>query len=177
MPKTAPLAIATSSGILLALCSAIVLGGQPAIVAPVSIEQSASDLPGRSPYEGWPQTRVAVLPAEAMRLEEIHPDQAAWISAAYGNEDYRSAAHCRAGWPECIRQRATPSNTPHDCGYWVGGGAAWHGQGRLLDEGTFGWDYFGLTSRKRVALGWWHGRQQGGLGAYPTDGPQVLHRE
>jgi hypothetical protein len=86
-------------------------------------------------------------------------------------------AHCRAGWPECIRVRAIPSNNDHYCGYYVGGGAAIFGTGRYIDEGTWGWDYFGITRRKRVALNWWHGKYQGGVGQYETDGPKVLHHE
>ena len=60
-------------------------------------------------------------------------------------------------------------NTPNYCGYYVGGGAALHGQPRYPNEGTWGWDYVGLFP-KRVALDWWHGAHpQGGGGAYATD--------
>jgi hypothetical protein len=55
----------------------------------------------------------------------------------------------------------------------VGGGAPTLGSSPYLDEGTFGWDYFGITFRKRVALNWTHGRHQGGAGAYQTDGPRL----
>ena len=67
-----------------------------------------------------------------------------------------------------------PSNTRHYGGYQVGGGLPVRGDGPMLDEGTFGWDYFGLTFPKRVALNWSHGaRYQGGTGAYRTDGPRL----
>ncbi len=152
------------------------LTDEPALVAPVGMEISAETLAGRSPYDDLPGRGFQrLLPDEAARLDEIHPAQAELINATYVREAYRSAGHCRAGWPECIRMRATPSNTPHYCGYQVGGGAAWFGEGYFLDEGTYGWDYFGLTHRKRVALHWWHGKFQGGVGQYQTDGPQLRH--
>jgi len=146
-------------------------------VAPATASISDDTTIGRSPYHESPESVQSPLPDEAARLDEIHPAQAELINAAFAGYEYRTQAHCRAGWPECIRPRATLSNTPHYCGYYVGGGAAWRGDGGFLDEGTFGWDYFGLTRRKRVALGWWHGKRQGGTGQYETDGPKVLHHE
>ena len=43
------------------------------------------------------------------------------------------------------------------------------------DDGTWGWDETGChLFRRRVILGWSHGRKyQGGTGAYLTDGPVV----
>lgn len=80
----------------------------------------------------------------------------------------------RTGYPQCISPLARPSESPHECGYWVGGGAPHHGEGRCVDEGTWGWDYSGILFPKRVALLWWHGqREQGGSGAYKTDGPKL----
>jgi hypothetical protein len=86
---------------------------------------------------------------------------------------HRAAGHRRAGCAMLVRRHAIPSNTPHYGGYWVGGGAPILGSSPYLDEGTFGWDYFGITFRKRVALNWTHGRHQGGAGAYQTDGPRL----
>jgi hypothetical protein len=84
--------------------------------------------------------------------------------------------HQRAGCPESVAPWAVPSNTKHYGGYYVGGGAPRHGEGRCIDEGTWGWDYLGFALPKNVALGWWHGRrEQGGEGAYRTDGPHVVH--
>ncbi len=78
-------------------------------------------------------------------------------------------SHCRAGCPHVVSHLARPSDTPNYCGYYVGGGAAVHGQPRCANEGTWGWDYGGLLP-KRVALDWWHGAHaQGGGGAYATD--------
>ncbi len=161
---------------LMCLVATLAPADEPAI-APVSVEISADTLAGRSPYDGLPDRGVPPQPDEAARRDEIHPAQAEWINAAYAGYDYRTCAHCRAGWPQCIREHATPSNTPHYCGYYVGGGAAWWGEGYFLHEGTYGWDYFGVTRRKRVSLGWWHGKHQGGTGRYATDGPKVLHHE
>ncbi len=165
--------------VVVALITATVLSSRAddPQIAPVTVEVSPDTLSGRSPYDDAPDYQPHALPDRAAQLAELHPNQAAWINAAYFNEPYRVDAHCRAGWPECIRPRAIPSNTDHYCGYYVGGGAAIFGSGRYIDEGTWGWDYFGITRRKRVALNWWHGKYQGGVGQYKTDGPKVLHHE
>ena len=112
---------------------------------------------------------------------ELSSVQAAAINYAYGGEyAYRGADHCRAGCPELIRKHAIPSNTRHYGGYYVGGGVPIHGEGPYYgdgtDEGTFGWDYFGIAFPKRVVLNWTHGRRyQGGGGVYKTDGPKLKH--
>ena len=73
-----------------------------------------------------------------------------------------------------VRRHAIPSNTGHYGGYWVGGGVPMLGEAPTLEEGTYGWDYFGLTFSKRIALNWTHGRRhQGGFGHYKTDGPRL----
>ncbi len=78
------------------------------------------------------------------------------------------------GGGPCVSRHARPSNSCADDGYIVGGGAAFHGEPGYADEGTWGWDYFGFTIPRRIALGWWHGdRYQGGIGAYKTDGPRL----
>jgi hypothetical protein len=61
-------------------------------------------------------------------------------------------------------------------GYAVGGGCPYprHAEPPTAAEGTWGWDYQGWLPRW-VTLGWWHGRYQGGTGAYQTDGPKLLH--
>jgi hypothetical protein len=86
----------------------------------------------------------------------------------------------RAGYPRELSNHIEPSSTPGGIGYYVGGGvplAHAHGQSacRRPDEGTWGWDETGTTHfRRRVILGWYHGRRyQGGTGAYRTDGPVV----
>ncbi len=77
--------------------------------------------------------------------------------------------HVRAGCPQVVSRCARPSDTPNNGGYYVGGGAAIHGQPRRPNEGTWGWDFCGLIP-KWVALNWWHGKHwQGGGGAYATD--------
>jgi hypothetical protein len=130
---------------------------------------------GVSPYRDWPDAGMRPLPDAQARRDEIHPEQADLINAAYAQSPYRTDGHSRAGWPECTGTRAIPSNSPHYCGYYVGGGAVIFGEGRHRSEGTYGWDYLGLNLRKRVRLDWWHGKYQGGTGAYQTDGPKVFH--
>jgi hypothetical protein len=80
----------------------------------------------------------------------------------------------RAGLPRCVSPHATPSRSPADLGYWVGGGAAHGGSAPCAGVGTWGWDDTGgLHIKRRVALRWTRGRHQGGAGAYATDGPHV----
>ena len=88
--------------------------------------------------------------------------------------------HHRAGNPTEVSPWAKPSDTGRYVGYYVGGGALnWYkAEPPLPDDGTWGWDYQGGHFRRRVILGWWHGRRyQGGIGAYKTDGPYILHKE
>ena len=105
------------------------------------------------------------------------PQQQALLMALAGDPyAHRGADHCRAGCAMQIRPHAIPSNTRYYGGYWLGGGLPLRGDEPCLDEGTFGWDYFGFTLHKRIALNWSHGRRyQGGTGAYKTDGPK-LHK-
>ena len=79
----------------------------------------------------------------------------------------------RAGCPYNISCFARPSILPHECGYYVGGGAHCDaGEARYCDEGIWGWDYLGTLRLKKVALNWYHGEKyQGGTGANKTDGP------
>ncbi len=133
------------------------------------------DLTGRSPYQDWEDQGMRPVHDRATLQDEITPLQANLINAAYGGYGWRDDEHCCAGCPQCIRKRATPSNTHHYCGYYVGGGVPCFGEGRYFDEGTFGWDYLGITFPKKVGLQWTHWRYQGGTGAYKTDGPHIPH--
>ncbi len=85
----------------------------------------------------------------------------------------------RAGNPQCISPLAKPTESPHEQGYYVGGGARVSsrcGEERREHEGTWGVDYTGIIVHKKTNLGWWHGtRYQGGIGAYQTDGPRLVH--
>ena len=93
---------------------------------------------------------------------------------AYG---HRGADHAQAGCAMTIRRHAIPSNTAHYGYYRVGGGVPILGDGPALDEGTFGWDYYGILFNKRIALAWTHGRKfQGGTLGYKPDGPRHLRR-
>ncbi|MBM3956059.1 MAG: hypothetical protein FJ309_15865 [Planctomycetes bacterium] len=82
----------------------------------------------------------------------------------------------RAGNPQCLSPFAKPTESPHETGYFIGGGArtrARHGQQRRVDDGTWGTDYVGILFHKHIELNWWHGSrfQGGGLG-YRTVGPR-----
>jgi hypothetical protein len=88
----------------------------------------------------------------------------------------RCSRHATAGNPLCLSRWARPSYGCHESGCYVGGGAPFHGDARCAHEGTWGWDYHGRLFPKRIWLGWHHGnRNQGGTGAYRTDGPHLLH--
>jgi hypothetical protein len=127
------------------------------------------------------------LPNHNLRAEDALPDlteeelatlQQQALLQALGGDPYshRAAAHARAGCAMNIRPHAIPSNTRHYGGYWVGGGQPIKGRCPSVDEGTFGWDYFGLSFTKRIDLNWSQGRRyQSGTGAYKTDGPRVHH--
>lgn len=86
----------------------------------------------------------------------------------------------RAGDPQCISPLAKPTESPHETGYFVGGGArqkSRHAEHHLPHEGIWGTDYAGLLIPKHATLGWWHGRHaQGGTGSYRSDGPRFVHR-
>ena len=88
----------------------------------------------------------------------------------------------RAGFPRTMSGHPEPTTTSGGIGYYVGGGVpfgARHGDAPYRLEGTWGWDETGCGwFRRRVLLGWSHGRRyQGGAGAYRTDGsaaPDVI---
>lgn len=81
----------------------------------------------------------------------------------------------RAGHPETQSKYAQPSlNRRYSFGY-VGGAAAFHGEPRFADEGTWGVDYSGILFKKQTWLGWLHGhREPRHDGSYHTDGPHLL---
>src|SRR5262245_25195965 len=80
----------------------------------------------------------------------------------------------RAGHPFAVSPCAYPSDTGRYVLYQVGGGSARHGDPPHPEDGTWGWDYQGLCLPSRIVLDWFHGhKEQGGSGAYATDGPRV----
>jgi hypothetical protein len=108
--------------------------------------------------------------------EELGTTQQQALLTALAGDPYghRAADQACAGCSMLLRPHAICSNPSRYGGYWVGGGKPCRGDSPFLDEGTFGWDYFGILFTKRVALNWSHGRQsQGGAGAYKTDGPKL----
>jgi len=111
--------------------------------------------------------------------DELGTPQQQALFAALGGDPYghRAADHEQAGCAMLIRRRAIPSNTRFYGGYWVGGGLPIKGNWPSAEEGTFGWDYFGMMFTKRIDLNWSHGqRYQGGSGRYKTDGPRLQRR-
>jgi len=123
------------------------------------------------------------------------PQQQALLTALAGDPYvHRADDHACAGCSMLTRPHAICSSTSHYGGNWVGGGVpcrpprrasvpacsgtsqtlVLRGEQPFADEGTFGWDYFGVLFTKRIALNWSHGRRyQGGSGAYQTDGPRL----
>ena len=99
-------------------------------------------------------------------------------TAEKGRSRGDEASYERAGNPQVVSRWAVPSDTGAYVGYQVGGGAANYRKAEEArpEEGTWGWDYEGRWWPSRVILGWWHGRDQGGTGAYKTDGPRPAER-
>lgn len=77
----------------------------------------------------------------------------------------------RAGNPHCVAPWAKCSVDDKYSSWFVGGGAAFfRGRCRKPSEGTWGLDYNGLFGHANVWLNYTRGRNQGGEGAYKTDG-------
>lgn len=80
----------------------------------------------------------------------------------------------RAGNPHAVAWYAVPLVKHRYATYYIGGGAAIKGEHRHPEEGTWGLDYAGAVFKRRIMLGWWHGRhEQDGGGSYKTDGPHL----
>ncbi len=86
----------------------------------------------------------------------------------------------RAGNPQCISRFARPAESPHETGFFIGGGArtrAAQGEPRRVTDGTWGTDYTGILFPKQIELNWWHGQRAQGSGfGYRTVGPRLVHR-
>lgn len=122
----------------------------------------------------WPD-ELPPLTAEELSSPRM---QALWLALAGDPYGHRADDHARSGGAMQVRPRAIHSNNAHYGGYQVGGGVPLQGRGPAADEGTFGWDYFGLTVPKRVALRWSRTpRPQGGAGQYRTTGARWPGRE
>jgi hypothetical protein len=112
--------------------------------------------------------------------DELGTPQQQSLLQALGGDPYghMAADHARAGCAMLVRSRAIPSNTRHYGGYWLGGGVPVIGAVPVAEDGTYGWDYFGILFSKRIDLRYSHGhRYQGGTGAYKTDGPRLRHEK
>jgi hypothetical protein len=120
---------------------------------------------------------AAALAADAVLAHDLTPPMG---RPATERKHFQGDQFRRAGCPQTISPLARPTESPHEIGYYVGGGArerSRHGEPRFAHEGVWGTDYAGVLIPKHVQLGWWHGRHaQGGTGAYRTDGPRLVHR-
>jgi hypothetical protein len=77
----------------------------------------------------------------------------------------------RAGKPTCVHRFAKCSVDDSYSAWFVGGGAAFFkGRPRKSSEGTWGLDYDGLFGKANNWLNYTRCREQGGEGAYATDG-------
>ena len=83
--------------------------------------------------------------------------------------------HHRSGHPETQSKYARPSLNRHYSFGYVGGGGAFRGEPRYVNEGTWGSDYSGILLKKNIWLPWLHGhREPRHDGSYHTDGPHLL---
>ncbi|MFK8114946.1 MAG: hypothetical protein AB8B91_22275 [Rubripirellula sp.] len=77
----------------------------------------------------------------------------------------------RAGNPHAVHRFAKCSVDGKYSSWFVGGGAAFfRGRCRKPSEGTWGMDYSGLFGKANVWMNYTRDREQGGEGAYETDG-------
>ncbi len=84
--------------------------------------------------------------------------------------------HERAGTVNPISKHAVAGKSSHESGGYVGGGKLVHGEGRSVQDGTFGWDYTGFGRRPgRYFLGWFNDspKQPAFLPKYSAEGPRV----
>lgn len=123
---------------------------------------------------------VVLLPAADGMPARGH-DLTPWMGRpATERRHFQGDPFTRAGNPQCVSPLAAPPESPHEVGYYAGGGArtrAARGEERHENEGIWGVDYGGILFPKHVELGWWHGaRYQGGSGAYRADGPRLVRK-
>jgi hypothetical protein len=98
---------------------------------------------------------LAPCPAQAGLFDSL------WDRCCVTSNDPR----VRSGYDGQTHCLARVSEDRYDAAYYVGGSVPVRGEGRYLDEGTFGWDY--VPPWSRVNLLWTHGRRyQDGGGQY-----------
>ena len=91
---------------------------------------------------------------------------------------YRISDDKRAGNPQKVAPWAACSVNQKYSAWFVGGGSPFRrGRCRKPSEGTWGLDYGGFFGYAKVWLNYTRGRNQGGEGAYETDGePEFVTR-
>lgn len=123
--------------------------------------------------------RVSHDPGRPAKPHKEHPGD---ISRANDPAPRYTMPDCRrAGYPHEVAPWAKCSVTEHYSAWYVGGDTAWvlprKRRPKTAEEGTWGLDYDGLLHPRRVWLAWSQGRNQGGTGAYDTEGePAVISR-
>lgn len=138
--------------------------------APVPVRQTPSAV------EQFDILSEEELSASAEEDEATAADASATLAPATKARmfNWREEDHYRAGCPQLLRHFNIPSANGRYTMYKVGGGSALFGSGPMLSEGTWGLDYAGFLLPRKIALNWNHGkREQGGTGAYKTDGPKL----
>ena len=81
----------------------------------------------------------------------------------------------RSGNPYCVAPWARCDVTKKYSVGFVGGGSPFiRARPRTTEEGTFGLDYDGFFGQAKNWLGYTRGRNQGGEGAYHTDGEPAM---
>lgn len=85
--------------------------------------------------------------------------------------------HERAGTSKTISRWAVAGISSHETGGYIGGGKLIHGEGRGVQDGTFGFDYTFFGRRPgRIFLGWHNDstkHQTPILPRYAAEGPRV----
>ena len=147
----------------------LIAAGGVVRLGPAAADEPEWKLGGQFPDE------LPSLSAEELSRPSM---QALWWALAGDPYAHRSEDHARSGCAMLTRPRAIPSETRHYGGYPVGGGVPLRGVPPGPADGTFGWDYFGLTVPKLIALRWSSpARWQGGGGQYRTTGARRPGRE
>ena len=120
---------------------------------------------------------LALLPATTAPGRDLSPSMGRPVTERHL---FQGNPFARAGNPQCISRFARPTESPHETGYFIGGGArtrAAQGEPRRDTDGTWGTDYTGILFPKHIELNWWHGQRAQGSGfGYRSEGPRLLPR-
>lgn len=161
-----------SEGVVVRLADRLKLASSsPEDSQPAALQGAQPNSGAESPEQMADEAKGEAEPAP------IPADDAKYLPRGKGKR-YCLPQCFRAGFPHLVSPFAKPSvNERYEVGY-VGGGSAIGGSKRYAHEGTFGLDYSGWVVPRNIWLNWNHGkREQGGEGAYKTDGPKFIEHE